>query len=137
MGGRQSLRRNWFRTLDRTLNRVARRAAHSGRGPFSVVRHVGRRSSRAYETPVMLARTPRGLMAELTYGPRVDWYRNVVAAGSCEVLHQGRWYHVDGVEAVPTRDGYTAFGPQRSMVLRLLRRREFVLLRTVGRQEGR
>ena len=37
----------------------------------------GRKSGRAYETPVTLARVPEGFIAELTFGENVDWYRNI------------------------------------------------------------
>ncbi len=63
--------------------------ARTGIGPFSLVRHVGRKSGRAYETPVILAKVPGGFIAELTYGDQVDWYKNVMAAEGCVVVHHG------------------------------------------------
>lgn len=48
-----------------TVNRVTTRVAQSSHGPFSLVRHVGRRSGRTYETPVILAKVPDGFVAEL------------------------------------------------------------------------
>src|SRR3954452_3417920 len=53
----------------------------SGHAPFALVRHVGRRSGRAYATPLVVARVAGGFVVELTYGPDVDWYRNITAAG--------------------------------------------------------
>lgn len=64
-----------------TLNRVTSGVARSTHGPFSLIRHVGRKSGRTYETPVILAKAPEGFIAELTYGDEVNWYRNIVAAG--------------------------------------------------------
>jgi hypothetical protein len=63
------LRRRFLWTLKNTLNRLTTRAARSGRGVFSLIRHVGRRSGRTYETPVILAEVPGGFVAELTYPP--------------------------------------------------------------------
>ena len=80
--------------LDHTLNRVTVRLAKWGRGPFSLIRHVGRKTGRAYETPVILTRVPEGFVAELTYGDSVNWYRNVVAAGGCVVFFRGKEYRV-------------------------------------------
>jgi hypothetical protein len=60
--------------LKNTLNRVTSQMARAGLGP-SPVRHVGRKSSRSYETPVILAEVPQGFIAELTYGDKTDWYR--------------------------------------------------------------
>ena len=46
--------------------------ARAGHGPFSLIRHVGRKSGRTYETPVILVHIPEGLIAGLTYGDKVD-----------------------------------------------------------------
>jgi len=68
-------------------------------------------------------------VAELTYGPDVSWYRNVVAAGRCEVLVGGKTYAIDRIEVCPAEDGLRAFGHPAALVLKLLRRRDFRLLR--------
>ena len=72
--------------LSNTLNRITTPLAKSGHGPFSLIRHVGRKTGRSYETPVILAKVPEGFVAELTYGENVNWYRNAIAAGGCVVL---------------------------------------------------
>jgi deazaflavin-dependent oxidoreductase (nitroreductase family) len=123
-----TLRSRFLWTLKHTLNRVTTRAARSGRGPFSLVRHVGRRSGREYETPVILAEVPDGFVAELTYGPDVDWYRNVVAAGGCTVIHHGREYAVDRISTLAPDEGVAAYPYPQRFVLRLLRRHQFRLL---------
>jgi hypothetical protein len=114
--------------LKNTLNRLTLRLARSGRGPFSLVRHVGRTSGTVYETPIMVAHRSDGFVAELTYGPQVNWYRNVVAAGGCELLVAGMVHHIDRIEPCSVEDGLAAFGNPRAIVLRILRRREFRLL---------
>jgi deazaflavin-dependent oxidoreductase (nitroreductase family) len=118
-------KRGFLTVLKNTLNPLTLRAARSGRGPFSLVRHVGRKSGTTYETPLLLARLPDGFVAELTYGPEVQWYRNIVAAGGCVIVYGGREYTVDRVEPLSTEDGLRAFGPPRSTILRILRRTEF------------
>jgi len=119
----------FLKLLNRTLNPITLRAAHRGRGPFSLVEHVGRTSGRTFEAPLILARVPEGFVAELTYGDRVNWYRNLIAAGGGRVLWRGEWFEVTGVEPYGTAAGLRAFGPPASWVLRVLRRREFRLLR--------
>lgn len=123
------MRRGWLTVLKHTLNRATLRAARSGRGPFSLVRHRGRSSGRVYETPLILAETDGGLVAELTYGPDVNWYRNIVAAGGCEVVHRGRTVRIDGIEPMSATAGLAAYGPPASVILRLLRREHFIRLR--------
>ena len=121
-------RERYLWTLKHTLNRLTTRVARSRHGPFALVRHVGRRSGRQYETPVILARVPEGFVAELTYGPDVDWYKNVTAAGRCTVLHHGREYAVEAITEYPAEQGIAAFPPPARMVLTALGRHEFRLL---------
>jgi deazaflavin-dependent oxidoreductase (nitroreductase family) len=127
-----NLRRAWLRLLKHTLNRVTVPLARSGTGPFSLIVHVGRKTGRTYRTPLLLARTDAGFVAELTYGPDVAWYRNVVAAGRCEVVHRGVTYAIDRIEPCDTATGLRAFGNPAALVLRALHRREFRLLRVAG-----
>lgn len=122
------IRRGWLWLLKNTLNRATVPLAEAGIGPFALIRHVGRKTGRRYATPLLLARVPGGFVAELTYGPRVAWYRNVVAAGGCTVVYRGVDYVIDRIEPCSAEDGLRAFGYPAALVLRALRRREFRLL---------
>ncbi|MDQ1551731.1 MAG: hypothetical protein QOD50_1153, partial [Actinomycetota bacterium] len=44
----------WGTILKHTLNPLTLRAARRGRGPFSIVTSVGRKSGRIYETPIIV-----------------------------------------------------------------------------------
>ncbi len=57
----------------------------AGHGPFIELEHVGRRSGRVYRVPLNAFRTGDTVSFALPYGPRVDWLRNVRAAGGCRV----------------------------------------------------
>jgi F420H(2)-dependent quinone reductase len=124
------VRRGWLWLLKNTLNRATVPAARSGRGPFALVRHVGRKTGKAYETPLLLAPLGPDFVAELTYGPEVAWYRNVVAAGRCTVVVKGVAHEIDRIGPCPEEVGLRAFGVPAAWVLRLLRRHEFRLLHT-------
>ena len=126
--GSGPLKRWWLGLIQRRLNPLTLDLARSGRGPFSLIRHIGRKTGRTFETPVILGETADGLVAELTYGTGVNWYRNIVAGGG-EVLHRGRWYRIDAVEPSGVDVGRRAFGAAARVVLAVLRRREFRLLR--------
>ncbi len=127
-----NLKQGWLKLIKNTLNPVTSRLAHSGHGPFSLIRHVGRKTGRVYETPLILARRGNDFVAELTYGPDVAWYRNVVAAGHCTVVHGGTEYAIDRIEPLDTAAGLHAFGYPAEFVLRLMRRTHFRLLRQAG-----
>lgn len=70
-------------------NRLALRVAGYLPG-FAIVSHIGRKSGRAYRTPVNAFGTDGGYIIALTYGPESDWVKNVLAAGSCELQTRGR-----------------------------------------------
>src|SRR5450631_3055112 len=73
-------------------NRLTRSFASFPSGPFALVQHIGRRSGKPYETPIMIEPIQEDFVIALTYGESVDWYRNVQAAGHCSVLWHGRIY---------------------------------------------
>jgi deazaflavin-dependent oxidoreductase (nitroreductase family) len=125
-------RERFLWTVKHTLNRLTTRVARSRHGPFALVRHVGRRSGRVYETPVILARVPGGFVAELTYGPDVDWYKNIVAAGGCTVLHHGTEYPIDAISPLSPERGLAAYPNPARLVLEATGRSEFRLLSIAG-----
>jgi F420H(2)-dependent quinone reductase len=123
------LKRGYLWLLKNSLNRVTSRLARSGHGPFSLVRHVGRKTGKTYETPLILARLGRDFIAELTYGEDVSWYRNAVAANGCRIVWKGVEHRIVGIEPCDPELALRAFGYPAAAILRVLRRREFRLLR--------
>ena len=65
----------------------------AGRLPwFGVLEHVGRRSGLMRRTPLNVFASGRGRwVVALTYGPGVQWLRNIEAAGECRMLIRGNW----------------------------------------------
>lgn len=59
-----------------------------GHGWFVEIEHVGRRSGTTFRTPLMAFRDGSTVTVALTYGPDVDWLRNVRAAGGAR-MHVG------------------------------------------------
>jgi hypothetical protein len=128
-----SIRTAWLTVIKHTINPLMIRAAQRGSGPASLVRHVGRKTGKVYETPIMVAPVEQGFVAELTYGPKVAWYQNSMAAGGCELRYHGRPFRIDRIDRLDVTTGLRAFGPPRSWVLRLLRRSDFLLMHVAGR----
>jgi deazaflavin-dependent oxidoreductase (nitroreductase family) len=62
--------------------------------PLATVHHVGRRSGRAYRTPVVAFHSERGFVIPMTYGRDVDWARNLRAARGGAVMQMGRRFAV-------------------------------------------
>ena len=98
-------------------NPLLRAFASSSRGPFAVLRHVGRHSGKPYETTIMVWPLLDSFVIALTYGESVDWYRNVLAAGRCTLHWHGREFTLGKPEPIDARSALQAFPPFFKMVL--------------------
>ena len=132
MKPQQRLRKDYTRILKYTLNPLTLRIARSSSGPFSIVRHVGRRSGKVYETPIIVSPVKDGFVIELTYGPDVDWHKNVIAAGGCTLIWHGMEYVIDRIEPLDPETGRAAFPPLQQRILRLLGRKHFEKMKIHG-----
>lgn len=95
--------------------------------PLATLHHVGRSSGRRYRTPIMAFPTARGFVVALTYGPGVQWLRNLEAGPGR--LVQGRRVHVLTDPVMLTPDEGAALVPRWTRwALRLLRVDDFVEL---------
>ena len=88
---------------------------------YGVMKHRGRRSGKAFRTPIVVRRIDDGFIVPMPWGERTDWYRNVRAAGACVLRWNGRDYPLVQPEVIddPTaaRAGFNAF--ERAMMARL------------------
>jgi deazaflavin-dependent oxidoreductase (nitroreductase family) len=114
----------------RTFNPWILQSAGTARSPFAVVGHIGRRSGRTYATPVIVRRAKAGFAFALTYGPQVDWYRNILAAGSCTLRWRGKTYMLEHPEPMSAEVGVLAFPFALRWVLKLNRIRHFFRMST-------
>jgi len=112
-----------------TLNKVTPFLALLPRGPFAVIHHTGRPSGKAYETPIMVRRKGGSFVIALTYWPKVDWYRNVRAAGHAMLLWHGKEYALGKPEPLAPETGLQAFSAWQRPILRRLGTRDFVRMR--------
>lgn len=111
------------------LNRVTRRSAGSRHSAFALVRHVGRRSGKTYETPLIVAPLDDGFVLALTYGPDVDWYRNLMASGHGTLLWHGQAIAIGMPEPIDRARAIQAFSPFEQFILRRTGMRHFALVR--------
>ncbi len=95
---------------------------------FGVVIVNGRKSGNPYETPVNVFPTNDGVVIALSYGEDVDWLKNVLAAGQCEIVRSGDTRHFDSPTVVGA-DEALAFVPSALRpILRALGISKFLLL---------
>jgi deazaflavin-dependent oxidoreductase (nitroreductase family) len=113
----------------RVTNPLMLRIAGQAHSPVAVIHHAGRRSGQLYHTPVMLAPVAGGFVFALTYGPKVDWYRNIVAAGQGTLLWHGQRYAVREPETIDAQTALPAFALPFRLMLRLLRIPDFVRMK--------
>jgi deazaflavin-dependent oxidoreductase (nitroreductase family) len=122
---KRQLRNSLFFVLNHTLNPLTRRLARSSFGPFSLVRHVGRRSGKVYETPIIVSPVEDGFIIELTYGYDVDWRKNVLAAGGCTLVRHGKEYAIKEIEPLDAETGRAAFPQPARLILRILGKKDY------------
>jgi deazaflavin-dependent oxidoreductase (nitroreductase family) len=108
------------------VNPVLRYATHSSHGPFAMLRHVGRRSGKTYEIPIMVWKVADGFVIALTYGPHVDWLRNLQSAGGGSLRWHKQEYTLQQPAFIDLKTAETAFPPMIKYILRRLSTHEFV-----------
>jgi deazaflavin-dependent oxidoreductase (nitroreductase family) len=109
---------NALRLFTRATRPLALRSAGRKGTATSVVRHVGRRSGRTYQTPVVVARHDDSFLIALPYGERTDWLKNVLAKGSATIVTNGHTYEVDEPEVIPMAEATAYFRPQEQRLHR-------------------
>ncbi len=107
-----------LRRLTQVTRPLAMRSAGTEKSSTSIVCHVGRRSGRAYETPVVAVEHDDGFLIALPYGERTDWMKNVVANGEASVVTHGRTYRVDQPQVIPMAEATRYFGPKEQKLHR-------------------
>src|SRR5215467_1072252 len=105
----------WFTHATRPL---ALRSAGKQGSNTSVVRHVGRRSGRTYQTPVIAAQHDDKFLIALPYGQRTDWLKNVLDKGSATIVTKGHAYEVDRPEVIPMAAATGYFRPREQRMHR-------------------
>jgi deazaflavin-dependent oxidoreductase (nitroreductase family) len=98
------------------FNRITLIFAGGDRGPFSVIHHTGRHSGRAYRTPVLASYVDDQIIIPLSYGEKVDWLRNVLAAGGCEIVRKNERIRAVNPQVIDAADALALLPEERSKV---------------------
>lgn len=105
--------------------------------PLAVVHHVGRKSGRHYRTPVVAFRSAAAFVIPMTYGRDVDWARNIVSAGGCQLEQTGRAFALRNPRIVAFRAAALYLPPAVRAALRAANFPGYVLLDREAERSGR
>jgi deazaflavin-dependent oxidoreductase (nitroreductase family) len=117
------------------MNPMQMRSAGTPGAYASVIRHRGRRSGAEYETPIGVVADGDVFLVALPYGTRAQWLRNVLAAGSAELVHEGTTYRVDRPELIPLSTVADRFSASDQGLFRWLRVDDCLRLHDAGGTE--
>lgn len=98
----------------------------------AALHHVGRRSGRTYDTPVVAEPVGDGFVVPLPYGTDVDWLRNVRAAGRATIDTHGRHYEVDQPRVIGAGQALPLVRPSRRRVWQRLHIDNYLLVHVTG-----
>jgi deazaflavin-dependent oxidoreductase (nitroreductase family) len=93
----------------RFFNSITRPFAGRRFSPYGILQHTGRRSQQTYMTPLVVFPFGDGFVLTLTYGPDVDWCRNVMASGKCILTWKGQEYALEKPEILPISEVQEAY----------------------------
>jgi hypothetical protein len=105
----QWLREKLIRFNKQTLNPATLKIAGRRSSVYATLKHVGRRSGRAYMTPVVAKPLGDGFVIPLPYDAGVDWCRNVLAAGTCTLIWNDQEYIMERPEIIQASQALKAF----------------------------
>jgi deazaflavin-dependent oxidoreductase (nitroreductase family) len=112
------------------FNKSQMRTAGTPGAYAAIIRHRGRVSGTAYETPVGAVATDDGFVIILPYG-RTSWARNVLASGTATLVHEGHTYDVHSPEIVPLSTIAPALSSSDQRMARVFRVTDALRLRRV------
>ena len=95
---------------------------------WSALKHFGRKSGRAYTTPLTAYPLGDGFVIALLYGEAdsVDWCRNVMSAGRCILKTAGQEYELERPEILSASQAWEAYPPLFRLVYKLRGISEFL-----------
>jgi deazaflavin-dependent oxidoreductase (nitroreductase family) len=112
------------------FNRVQLKTAGTPGAYAAIIRHRGRVSGEAYETPVGAFAMDDTILIALPYG-RSNWARNVLAAGEATLVFEGETFGVDSPEMIPLSTVETVFEPREQRMHRIFGVTDVLRLRRV------
>ena len=116
------------------FNRITLTFAEGEKGPFSVVCHTGRRSGRTYRTPVLASYVGEMIIIPLSYGENVDWLRNVLAKGGCEIIRKKNKIDAANPEVIDQAAALAILPEERRKLFARFKLEKFVRMQVIEKK---
>ena len=116
------------------FNRIAVTFTKSGKGPLSVVHHIGRQSGRTYRTPVLASYVEDQIIIPLSYGENADWIRNVLVQRGCEISHKNRRKHATNPEVIDSAVALAILPEKRRKLFERTKEEKFLRLQVIRKK---
>lgn len=113
------------------FNRITLALAKRGKGPFSIVCHKGRRSGRMFQTPVLASYHEGVIIIPLSYGEDVDWLKNVLAQGGCEIFRMDRKINAVNPEVIGSTHAFASLPEDRRELFQRFKMEKFLRLQAI------
>jgi deazaflavin-dependent oxidoreductase (nitroreductase family) len=122
--------RRLIRAAARVVNPLVLRMAGRRHMPIvGIVHHRGRKTGRAYATPLGVRPAPGGgFVVPLTFSEASQWYQNILAAGWCVITYRGADHTAGGPVVVDRVTAGPAYPRYERLALRLIGINEFLWL---------
>jgi deazaflavin-dependent oxidoreductase (nitroreductase family) len=110
------------------LNHFTGLLARAGIGPFCIIHHTGRKTGKPHATTIQAYPVAGGFLIALTYGPKIDWYRNVIAAKGCALDYHRKRYALKNPQPMNAQTALPLFPYPEKAILGLIGIQDFVKL---------
>lgn len=110
-------------------NRVLIHICGKRTGHFAILSHTGRKSGKVYRIPIIAEPVAGGFVIAMTYGKEVDWYKNILARGSCGLRWKNEDYELAHPVLIDPEAGLTAFPAALRSGLRAAGVKDFMRLK--------
>ncbi len=101
----------------------------------ALLHHVGRKSGKAFVTPLTAHKSEDTIIIPMPYGTETDWLRNLQAAGQGVVELDNRSYGVDEPEVVPVDEVMPLLSPMVARLVQLHDTEKALRLHVTGAAE--
>ena len=115
-----------------SLNHLTLLFAGSKIGPFSKLIHKGRKSGKTYQTPFVATFIDDTIIIPLTYGDQVDWLRNILATGGCEVVYRKERLLTTNPEVLHSREAINNLPKKRRRLFERFKLEKFLRMQIIN-----